>query len=60
MVLIVQFGNSLSQWPNTGSWAVLSAMGRDINLLGPVKAAFDVVVDLGSTLTQVCPLIGLL
>jgi hypothetical protein len=30
-------------------------MSTDIHLLRPLKAAFDAIIDLGRSLTQVCP-----
>jgi hypothetical protein len=60
MMLVVQLRNGLSQWSNTSSWAVFSAMSADINLFWPLKASFYAIVDLGRTLAQVCPFFRLL
>ena len=55
VVLVVQCRDRLSQRPDTSSRTVLSAMSTDINLLRPLKAAFDAIIDLGRSLTKVCP-----
>jgi hypothetical protein len=57
MVLIVQLRNRLSQRLDTSSRTVLAAMAGDVHLLGPVKAALDLVVNFRSTLAQVRPCI---
>lgn len=53
--LIVQLGNGLSQGSNTGGWAVLSRGDRNVNGLGTLEAAGNVILDLGGSLTQVRP-----
>lgn len=60
MVLIVQLGNSFPEWFDTGCRAVFTAMARNVNLLRPLKAALDLVVDLRRTLAQVRPCFGVL
>jgi hypothetical protein len=60
VVLVVQLRNSLPQRPDTSCWAVFSAVGTDINLFRPLEASFYAIVDLGRTLTQICPFFGLL
>lgn len=60
MVLIVQLGHRLSQWLDTCRGTILAAMASNVHLLGALKAALDLVVDLGRALAQVGPGIGVL
>jgi hypothetical protein len=60
MVLIVQLCDRLTQGPDTRCGTVLPAMSADVDLLGPLKAPFDAVVDFGCALAQVGPLVGVL
>lgn len=56
---IVQLGNSFSQGLNTSGWTVLSRSDRDINGGRTFEAAGDIIFDLGSTLTQIRPGVGI-
>jgi hypothetical protein len=60
VVFVVQLCNSLSQWSDASRWAILSAMRADVHLFWPLKASLYAVVNLGRTLAQVGPLLGLL
>lgn len=60
MMLIVKLGDRFSQRLDTRSGTVLAAMARDIHLLGALKAALDLVVDLGCALAQIGPALGVL
>ena len=55
MVGIVKVGDSKPQWLDTGNRSILPARHGDIDLFGPFKAAFDVVVDLRGTLAKIGP-----
>jgi hypothetical protein len=55
VVLVVQLRNRLSQRPNTRSRAIFSAMSADVDFSRPLKASLYAVVNLGRTLSQVCP-----
>lgn len=59
MVLVVQRRDSLSQWPNSSRGAVLSAMSTDVDMAGSLEAALYAIIDLGRTLSQICPFFGL-
>jgi hypothetical protein len=60
MVLVVQLRNRLPQRPDTSRGTVLSAMSTDIDLLGPLKASLNAVVDFRCALAQVGPFFGVL
>lgn len=51
MMCVVQVGNGCSQGFDASCWTILSSVHRDVNLLGPLEASFDIVVDLGRSLT---------
>lgn len=57
MVGIVQIGNGNSQGLDTSSWSILTSGYGHFNRLGAVKAALDIIVNLGGALTEVCPAI---
>ena len=59
MHLVVELGNGLSQRLDSGRRAILAGGRRDVDCLGPLEAAGDVILDLGGALAQVCPGIGL-
>lgn len=58
MVLVVEVGDGLTEGLDAGSRAIFAATDRDVNVVGALKAALDLVVDFGSTLTQVGPRLG--
>ncbi len=58
--LIVEICDSLSQGANTGSGSILSTSHGNVNGLGTLKASIDIILDLGGTLAQVGPLLGVL
>lgn len=60
MVLVVQVGDGLAERADTGGGAVLAAGHGNVERLRALEAAFDIVFDLGGTLAQVGPLLGLL
>jgi hypothetical protein len=60
MMLVVQVGNSLSQWLDTGGRAILSGSNRDVDACGTLKTPLNVIFDFRGTLTQVGPLVGFL
>lgn len=60
VVLIVQLGDCLPQRFDTGRRTVLTTMAGDVDLLGPLEAALDLIVDLGSALSQICPCVRVL
>jgi hypothetical protein len=60
MVLVVQLGYGFAKRLDTGCRAVFTAMAGDVNLLGSLETTLDLVIDLGRTLAQVCPLFGCL
>jgi hypothetical protein len=60
MMLVVQLRDRLTQRSDTRRGTVLSAMSTDVNLLGPLEAPLNAVVDFGCALAQVGPLIGVL
>lgn len=55
VVLVVQPSDSLTQRLDTGRGAIFSSMARDIDLLGPLEATLNLIVDFWGTLTQVGP-----
>jgi hypothetical protein len=55
VVHVVQVRDRLSQGSDTSSWAVLSTGAGDVNGLGTLERALDIIVDFGSTLTEVGP-----
>lgn len=55
MVLIVELGDSLPKGSDAGRGAVLAAGHGDVDGLGTLEAAGDVVLDLGRALAQVGP-----
>ena len=57
---IVEVGNSVSERLDTSSRSVLASSHGDINVGWAIKAAFDVVVDFGRSLSQVCPRVRIL
>ena len=59
-MLIVQPRYRLSQRLDTSRRTILASMACDVHLLGPLKAALDLVVDLRGTLTQVGPALWIL
>ncbi len=50
MVLIVEMGNGLSQGLDTGSRSILAAVEGDVNGLGPLEAALDLILYLNVVL----------
>ena len=58
MFLVVQIGNGFSQRLDTCSRSVLSPSHGDIDRLRAVEATLDIIVDFGSSLAQIGPLIG--
>jgi len=54
---IVQVGDGNPQWLDPGSWSILSTGHRHINLLGTLKAAFNVIIYFRSPLAKVGPII---
>jgi hypothetical protein len=58
MMGIVQISYSFSQWLDTGCGSVLSSSHGDVDALGTVERALDVVIDFWSTLTKICPFVG--
>lgn len=59
MHFVVQLGNGLSQGSDAGCRAIFSGSHGDVDGLGPLEAAGDVILDLGGALAQVCPDLGL-
>ena len=55
MVLIVEVCDSFSQRSNTSGRAVLSTGDGDVDGLGALEAAGNIVLDLGSSLAQIRP-----
>ena len=55
-MLVVQLGHGLAKRLDTGCRTIFTAVAGDVDLLGPLETALDLVIDLGSTLAQVCPL----
>ena len=60
MMRIIQIGDRSSQWLNPSRRAIFSACHRDIDRMGALERAFDLVIDLGSSLAQVGPLVRVL
>lgn len=58
MVLVVEVGNGLPQRSDTGRRTIFASGNGDVNGFGALEAASDVVLDLRSTLAQVCPGVG--
>jgi hypothetical protein len=58
MVLVVEVCDCCPEWLNTSSRTIFTACHGDINGFGTVEAAFDVIFDLGCSLSQVCPGFG--
>ena len=52
---VVKVGDGSSQWFDARGWTILSPIHGDVNLLRPLKASYDIVVDLRSSLAQVGP-----
>lgn len=57
---VVEVGNSLAEFSDTGSRAILATGHGDIDGGGTGKAASNVILNFGGTLAQVGPSIGLL
>ena len=55
MMVVVEVGNSLSQRFDTRSWTILATGQADIDRLGTLEAALNLIVDFWSTLAQVGP-----
>ncbi len=55
MMCVVQVGNGCSQGLDARCGTILSSIHRDVNLRGPLETPFDIIVDLGRSLTQVGP-----
>lgn len=53
MMCVVEVGNGHPQRFDSGGGAILSATHGDVDILGPFKAALDVIVDFGRALSQV-------
>ena len=60
MMCIVQIGDGRAQRFYASGWTVLSSIHGNVNLLRPLKASYDIIVDLWSSLTQVCPSCGII
>ena len=60
MMLVVQMRHRLPQRLDARGRAILTAVGVDFDRRGPLKAAFDVVLDLGRALAKIGPLVLLL
>ncbi len=58
VVRIVQIGDGHAKWLDTSRGAVFTAIHRNIERVRTLKTAFDIIVDFGSTLAQVGPLVG--
>lgn len=58
--LVVHVCDGLAKGLDTGGRAILSGSSGDVDGGRSLEAALDIVFDLGSALTQVCPLLGLL
>lgn len=54
MVGIVHVGNGLTERLDTGGRGIFSGGYRDIDVRGPLEAAFDIILDLNLTL-QISP-----
>lgn len=59
-MLIVQLSNSFTERLDTSRGAVFTSMARDVDFLGPLEAALDLVVDLRCSLTQIRPCVRVL
>jgi hypothetical protein len=59
MMLVVQLRNCFTERLDTSRGAVLATMVRNVNLLGSLEAALDLVVDLRRTLAQIRPCVWL-
>lgn len=46
VVFIVHVGNGLAEWLDAGGRSIFSRGDRDIDVRGPLEAAFDVILDL--------------
>jgi hypothetical protein len=54
---VVQIGNRSTETFDTGSRSILSPCHGNINLLGTLERALDIILDFWSSLSQVCPLL---
>lgn len=59
VMYIVEIGHRHPQWLDTCRWAIFSATHGNVNLRGAMEAALDLIVDLGGSLAQVRPFVGL-
>jgi len=60
MHLVVHFGHSLAQWLDASRGTVLASSQGDVERSRAREAALNLVLDLGSTLAQIGPLVRLL
>lgn len=60
MMLVVKPRHGLSQWLDTSRGTILASMACNVDLLRPLEAAFDLIINLRGTLTQVGPALGIL
>ena len=58
VVRIVQIGDCHAKWLDTSRGAVFTTIHRNVERVRTLKTAFDIIVDFGSPLAQVGPLVG--
>jgi hypothetical protein len=60
VVCVVEIRHCRPQALYTSCRSILSSCHCNIDLLGTFKRALDIILNLGRTLSQVCPFLGLL